>query len=69
MWEKIVAAILVPVLNWIYDKVSVLLSAWQKRVAATKKSEEEAKVDREKTEKAESPKEREDAASDTISHF
>jgi hypothetical protein len=57
------------VLNWLYNKGMDLLTKYLKAQQRKKKIDDEAKRVREKTEKANTPKEREDAAGDVINNF
>jgi CO/xanthine dehydrogenase Mo-binding subunit len=57
------------IVEWAVTKAAILIKRWWKREQSRKKDEKSTKEVREKQEKAETPKEREDAARGTIGNF
>lgn len=62
---RILALIAAPVLEWIYQKLAVAIHDWVVSRRAQEELEKQARAAREQTEKATTPKEREDAT-DTL---
>lgn len=69
MWPKLLTLVGTIVLDWVYKKAAQFLVAYLKREHAKEEILRKAKETREKTEKSETPKEREDAARDVINNF
>lgn len=66
---KILALIIQPILNWLYEKISSLIGRYVARQKAKQEIEAKNKAVREQLEKAETKEEREDAAKNVIDKF
>lgn len=69
MLSKIASVFVKAILDWFYAKFSFLLRQKKASDETKKKAEDDAEAVRQRTEKADTPKEREDAAAEVIGKF
>lgn len=66
---KVLAVVIQPILNWIYDKIASMIRDYQAKKAAEKEIKQKNEELRKALEAAESQKERESAAKGVIDKF